>query len=125
AAVAVTRDEDGRPRAVSSVGWPDDSVADELGDEPVWREVEGRDGVVQRRRGTLAGRDFRELLATRIAYRGETLGLLAVLDKESRAAAEASFSDEEARFLESVAALAGVALENARQVERLSQEREA
>jgi transcriptional regulator with GAF, ATPase, and Fis domain len=126
AAVAVTRDDEGRPRALSSVGWSDEGiVADELDDEPVWREVESRDGVVQRRRGALAGRDFRELLATRIAYRGETLGLLAVLDKEARGAAEASFSEEEARFLESVAALAGVALENARQVERLSQEREA
>ena len=125
AAVAVTRDDDGHTRSVSSVGWPSEGVGDELSDEPLWREVDGRDGIVQRRRGTLAGRDFRELLATRIAYRGETLGLLAVLDKESRAAAEASFSDEEARFLESVAALGGVALENARQVERLSQEREA
>ena len=125
AAVAVTRDDEGRPRSLSSVGWPEELAGDELDDEPLWHEVEGRDGVLQRRRGALAGRDFRELLATRIAYRGETLGMLAVLDKESRGAAEASFGDEEARFLESVAALAGVALENARQVERLSQEREA
>jgi two-component system response regulator HydG len=125
AAVAVTRDDDGHQRSLSSVGWPEGGVDAELPEEPIWREVEGRDGVVQRRRGSLAGRDYRELLATRIAYRGETLGLLAVLDKEARAGAEASFTDEEARFLESVAALGGVALENARQVERLSQEREA
>jgi transcriptional regulator with GAF, ATPase, and Fis domain len=124
AAVAATRDDDGGLRAVSSVGWPAAEPGEQLEAAPLWADVEGRDGAVQRTGGTLAGRDFRQLLAARIAYRGETLGLLAVLDKESRAAADPSFSEEERRFLESVAALAGVALENARQVERLSQERE-
>ncbi len=124
AAVAATREDDGGLRAVSSVGWPATEPGDAFEAAPLWADLEGRDGAVQRVGGTLAGRDFRQLLATRIAYRGETLGLLAVLDKESRAAGDASFSEEERRFLESVAALAGVALENARQVERLSQERE-
>src|SRR5687767_4544349 len=73
AAVAVTRDDEGHTRSLSSVGWPGEGVTDELTEEPLWREVDGRDGVVQRRRGSLAGREFRELLATRIAYRGETL----------------------------------------------------
>jgi len=124
AAVAATRTDDGGLRAVSSVGWPAEGPSDKLVEAPLWRDIEARDGVVQRSGGSLAGRNFRELLATRIAYRGETLGVLAVLDKESRAAGELSFSEEESRFLESVAALGGVALENARQVERLSQERE-
>ncbi|HEV8241812.1 MAG TPA: sigma 54-interacting transcriptional regulator [Thermoanaerobaculia bacterium] len=125
AAVAATRSDDGALRAVSSVGWPAaEPAAAQLAEAPLWADVDRRDGVVERAGGTLAGRDFRQLLATRIAYRGETLGLLAVLDKESRAAGEPSFSDEESRFLESVAALAGVALENARQMEQLSQERE-
>jgi two-component system response regulator HydG len=124
AALAATRDEEGSLRAVSSVGWDGRDPAARLADEPLWREVSAGDGVVQRAGGNVAGRAFRQLLATRIGYRGETLGLLAVLDKESRAAGEPSFSDEEARFLESVGVLAGVALENARQVERLSQERE-
>ena len=124
AAVAATRSDDGMLRAVSSVGWPGAGPDDGLSAAPLWADVEERDGVVQRSGGSLAGRDFRQLLATRIAYRGETLGVLAVLDKESRAAVEPSFSEEDRRFLESVAALAGVALEGARQVERLSQERD-
>src|SRR4029079_18345861 len=108
AAVAATRTDEGALRAVSSVGWPSaEPAAEELAEAPLWADVDRREGVVQRTGGTLAGRDFRQLLATRIAYRGETLGLLAVLDKESRAAGEPSFTDEESRFLESVAALAG------------------
>ena len=98
AAVAATRDDDGALRAVSSVGWPAARAA-AASSSPRRRsgaDVDRRDGVVERAGGTLAGRDFRQLLATRIAYRGETLGLLAVLDKESRAAGEPSFSEEEA-----------------------------
>jgi transcriptional regulator with GAF, ATPase, and Fis domain len=122
--VAATRSDDGDIRAVSSVGWPDGTVDEERVAAPLWPEVEGREGVVERAGGTLAGRGYRQLLATPIAFRGETLGLLAVLDKEARGAGQPSFSDEESRFLESVGVLAGVVLENARQVERLSQERE-
>src|SRR5581483_443428 len=124
AALAATRGEDGGLRAVSHVGFDGREPDARLLDEPLWREITARDGVVRRVDGAIAGREFRQLVATRIAYRGDTLGVLAVLDKESRSG-EVPFGDEEARFLESVAVLAGVALESARQVERLSQEREA
>ena len=125
AALAATCDEEGRPRAIASVGWPESEVGDALSEDPLWDEVRRADGSLVRRSGTFSGRGFRQLLATPLAYRGETLGMLAVLDKESRAAGEASFTGEEGRFLESVGALAGVALESARQVERLSQQTEA
>jgi two-component system, NtrC family, response regulator HydG len=125
AALAATCDEEGRLRAVASVGWREGQVAEALAEDPLWPEVRRHEGALVRRAGSFSGRDFRQLLATPLAYRGETLGLLAVLDKESRGAGEPSFTDEEGRFLESVGALAGVALENARQVERLSQQTEA
>src|SRR6187402_292207 len=56
AAVAATRDEAGEVRAISRVGWPAAEPAGELAAAPLWNDVEGRDGVVQRAGGTLAGR---------------------------------------------------------------------
>ena len=44
------------------------------------------------------------------------LGYLAVLDKEARVGDDATFTAEDRRFLESVASLAGIALDSARQV---------
>src|SRR4029079_9019744 len=100
AAVAATRTDEGALRAVSSVGWPAaEPAAEQLAEAPLWADVDRRDGVVERAGGTFAGRDFRQLPATQLAYRWEPLGLLAFLDKESRAAGEPSFSEEESRFL--------------------------
>ncbi len=67
---------------------------------------------------------FRELIATPLGYRGVFLGYLALLDKEERGGGEGGFSPEDRRFLESVAALAGVALDGARQIERLETQSE-
>ena len=125
AAVVATRDSKGSLRAVSRVGWPigepDPGVL--LG-SPLWPEIEVRTGMIGKREGEIAGREFRELLATGIRYRGRLLGLLAVVDKESRRDEDPSFSEEDARFLESVAALAGVALDSVRQLEELQRQRE-
>jgi transcriptional regulator with PAS, ATPase and Fis domain len=125
AAVAATRDERGGLRSLASVGWPGEGLdgMDLLGD-PLWQETARAAGPLQRREGALAGRPFRELLATRLAYRGELFGVLAVLDKESRSDGDPTFSDEDARFLESVTALAGVALDAARQLEQLEEQRQ-
>ena len=45
-------------------------------------------------------------------------------DKEGRGPAEASFTADDRRFLDSVAALAGVALDSLRQFESLTTQRE-
>jgi len=63
-------------------------------------------------------------LATPLVNRGVYLGYLAVLDKEQRGGERVGFTGEDRRFLESVAALAGVALDSARQVEDLEAQRE-
>ncbi len=125
AAVVATRSPEGGLRAFSQVGWPggEPDPAVLLG-SPMWPEIEVREGPLGRREGSFAGRDFRELLATGVRYRGRLFGLLAVIDKESRRDEDPSFSEEDARFLESVAALAGVAFDSARQMEELERERE-
>jgi transcriptional regulator with GAF, ATPase, and Fis domain len=125
AAVAVTRDAYGGARGVAVVGWsdlaPDGTM---LLAAPLWRELLGEGRQLASADGELAGRRYHHLLATPLAYRGVFLGYLAVLDKEVRGDSDASFTADDRRFLESVAALAGVALDAARQVERLETQRE-
>ncbi len=124
AAVAVTRDAFGGPRAAASVGWADPVDGAALLADPLWQKLVTRGASLALRDGELAGRGFRQLLATPLAYRGVFLGYLAVLDKETRGSSERTFSEDDSRFLDSVAALAGVALDSARQVESLSRQRE-
>ena len=125
AAAAVTRDAYGGARAVAAVGWRErpPSGAALLGD-PLWQELLGTGGLVARRDGEFAGRRFREVVAAPLAYRGVYLGYLALVDKEERGGGRSAFSADDRRFLDSVAALAGVSLDNARQVERLETQRE-
>jgi len=120
AAVAVTRDPYGGARSVATVGWEGRPPlgSDLLGD-PLWHELLATGQPLSRRDGVVAGRPFRELLAAPLAYRAVFLGYLAVLDKEERGSEGSSFSPEDRRFLDSVAALAGVSIDSARQVERL------
>jgi len=124
-AVAVTRDPAAGSRAVAVVGWPgpEPSGADLLA-QPLWRDLLSEGAPLVRHDGELAGLEFRELVAVPLAWRGVFLGYLALADKEERGGASSEFSGEDRRFLESVAALAGVAIDGARQVERLEGERE-
>jgi transcriptional regulator with GAF, ATPase, and Fis domain len=124
-AVAVTREPTGGGRALAVVGWPGARPSGaEFLEAPLWRELLAHGGTLSRRDGELAGVPFHDLIATPLGYRGVFLGYLALLDKEERGGAAEGFSGEDRRFLESVSALAGVALDGARQVERLEGERE-
>ncbi|MEE8138847.1 MAG: sigma 54-interacting transcriptional regulator [Thermoanaerobaculia bacterium] len=125
AAVAVTRDAYGGPRAVASVGWvgtPPEGSA--LLAAPLWRELLASGQTLSQRDGELAKRPFSEVLATPLTGRGVYLGYLAVLDKEQRGGERVGFTAEDRRFLESVSVLAGTALDSARQVEQLEAQRE-
>ena len=125
AAVAVTRDAYGGARGVATVGWLDDLPAgDALLTAPIWRELLTEGRTLARSQGELAGRRYEQLLASPLAYRGVFLGYIAVLDKEVRGDANPAFPPEDRRFLDSVSALAGAALDAARQVERLQNQRE-
>ncbi|MCB1055415.1 MAG: sigma 54-interacting transcriptional regulator [Acidobacteria bacterium] len=125
AAVAVTQDAYGGPQAVATVGWheaPPDGEALLL--DPTYRRLLRGEGVVEARDGELAGRPYRELLAAPLAHREARFGYLAVLDKEVRGSAEPSFSEDDRRFLDAVAALAAVSLDGARQVASLEDQRQ-
>ncbi|MEL7058914.1 MAG: sigma 54-interacting transcriptional regulator [Acidobacteriota bacterium] len=127
AAVAATRDLLGGARAVATVGWRSrPPTAAEVFDGTLWRDLLGEGRTIERRDGSLAGRDYRQAVAVPLAYRGTFLGYLALLDKESRHAPqdEIGFSEGDRRFLESVASLAGVALDGARRFADLSSQRE-
>jgi transcriptional regulator with GAF, ATPase, and Fis domain len=125
AAVAVTRDAFGGPVGVATVGWIEAPPAGAaLLATPIWRELLAEGGLLARAGGEIAGRAFRQLLAVPLAYRGVYLGYIAVLDKEVRGSADPTFTADDRRFLDSVATLAGVALDAARQVERLEAQRE-
>ena len=118
--VAVTRDAYGGVRGVATVGWLEDPPAGEtLLASPIWRELLAEGHMLSRARGEIAGRPYQQLLAAPFSYRGVFLGYVAVLDKEVRGSSGSSFTPDDRRFLDSVAALAAVALDAARQVERL------
>jgi two-component system response regulator AtoC len=125
AAVAVTRDAYGGARGVATVGWVDDLPSgDALLAAPVWRELLTEGHTLARSQGVLAGRAYDQLVVAPLAYRGVFLGYVAVLDKEVRGDSDPSFTADDRRFLDSVSALAGAALDAARQVERLETQRE-
>ena len=125
AAAAVTRDAYGGVRGVATVGWLEDAPSGEvLLAAPIWRELLAEGHMLSRARGELAGRPYEQLLAAPLAYRGVFLGYVAVLDKEVRGGSDSAFSQDDRRFLDSVTTLAGVALDAARQVERLEAQRE-
>lgn len=125
AAAAVTCESYAGSRALSLVGWSERPPSGErLLEDPLWSDLLNEGGLIVRHRGEFGGRPYRELIAAPFAYRGVFLGYIAMIDKEARAGAAASFSDGDRRFLDSVAALAGVSLDNVRQVERLETQRE-
>lgn len=125
-AVAVTREpRSGAARAAVGVGWHDDVPdGEEMMRSAIWSELLTEGRTLSRRDGDLLGRPYRELLATPMAYRDSYLGFMVLLDKEARGVEESAFSSADRRFLDSVAALAAVALDSSRQLEDLETQRE-
>jgi transcriptional regulator with PAS, ATPase and Fis domain len=124
-AVAVTRDTYGVPRAIAGVGWtPDLPPAGRFFESELWRELLASGQSITLHSGSVAGRSFHDLVATPLSYRGVFLGFVALLDKEQRGGESAGFSEEDRRFLESVASLAAVSLDSVRQMESLEVQRD-
>jgi len=63
------------------------------------------------------GFETRSLLAVPVVYRGETLGVLEALNK----ARQAHYTEEDVSLLETLAALAAIAIQNARQMSKVQE----
>ncbi len=125
AAAAVTRDPYGSARSLAMVGWagttPD---GDAMLTDPLWSDLLAEGKGIARHDGEWMQRPYRELITTPLVYRGVYLGYIVLIDKESRGDPDPTYSTADRRFLDSVAALAGVALDSARQLEELATQRE-
>jgi transcriptional regulator with GAF, ATPase, and Fis domain len=82
-----------------------------------------RGGEPVRLRGGVAGLVFDELLAAACLWRDELFGVVAVADKEARGG-RASFDEEDATLLRSLALLAAPAIASARELEEARRRRE-
>ncbi|HVS63566.1 MAG TPA: sigma 54-interacting transcriptional regulator [Thermoanaerobaculia bacterium] len=120
AAAAVTRDAAGEAHASSMVGWEAPAPSPrELLEAPLFLELQSSVGPLVREGGEIGGRGYRQLVAVPLRYRETLFGYLALVDKERRGGGEVGFSEEDRRFVQSVAALAGVTLDGLRQFESL------
>ncbi len=114
----------GERRAEARVGFarrlPDSVVAE----DSFLTEVARAEAPVRQGQARLLRTPVWSALGVPIRAGGRTVGVLALADKEIRQGGRASFDDEDARFLSSLAGLAGMAIENRRHVQRLTRERE-
>lgn len=91
--------------------------------EPFLAELESAGRPIASGRATLLKTPVANILGTVIGSRAGSLGWLVLADKESRRG-DLPFTSEDERFLSSLAALSGVALEKRRHVARLERERQ-
>ncbi len=116
--------EGGARRAEARVGFPKRPAEALVAQDEFLREVLESDGVVAREKIKLLGRPVLTAVGVRISGGGRPIGALVLADKEVRRGAQASFDEEDRRFLGSLAGLCGMAIENRRHLERLTRERE-
>jgi Nif-specific regulatory protein len=111
----------GHEAVVRSVGLPTalDKVLALLGDDPMERLAAGE--VVRTRRPEHERPN--ELLAAPISWRQEMLGLVVLGDKETRAG-RIPFSDNDARFLQSLASTVATAISTSRTVAAIERDRQ-
>jgi len=126
AGVIVTRDGAGEAVACASVGWSPEGppAGADLLAAPLFSELLSAGHATTRQEGVLCEHPYRELVAVPIVYRSKVLGYLALVDKEERGGERSWFSDEDRRFLESVAALGGISIDSSRQIELLEAQRD-
>jgi transcriptional regulator with GAF, ATPase, and Fis domain len=118
----VALSEDGDISSHALLGFPKKAAAGLLA-EPFLAELESAGRPVARGASTLLKTPVANALGTVIVSQAGSLGWLVLADKESRSG-DLSFSSEDERFLSSLAALSGVALEKRRHVARLERERQ-
>lgn len=110
------------PVLVTNVGWPlTIPAASQLLTSPALQSLRG--GATIRLDGASLGVPFGEVLAAPCIWRDELLAMVAVADKEARSG-RASFDEEDATLLRSLAVLAAPAIASARELARARRHRE-
>ena len=120
AAAAVTRDRYGgargrRDRRLARATLPRRHA---LLAAPIWRELLDEGHTLPRSNGELAGRPYEQLLAAPLPTAASSSATWPSSTRRSAARPTRRSRQDDRRFLDSVAALAGVALDAARQVEK-------
>ena len=119
----VSLSEDGEVAAHALLGFSRKIAPATVLAEPFLAELEKANGPLSRGRSTLLKSPVANVLGTAIGSQAGSLGWLVLADKESRRG-DLPFTSEDERFLSSLAALCGVALEKRRHVARLERDRE-
>lgn len=119
----LTVSDEGTLAAKALVGFSRRPAESALLSEPFLAEIEKAGRPVGRSKGEILKTTVNNLLGVALFSQSRALGWLVLADKESRRGVE-PFGSEDERFLSSLAALASVALEKRRRVQRLEDERE-
>jgi len=123
--LATFADGGGR-RAEARVGFPKRPTEAMVAADEFLRDVLASDGAIAREGFKLLGRPVLTAVGVRLLGGGRPIGVLVLADKEVRRGGDTNpnFDEEDRRFLASLAGLCGLAIENRRQLDRLTRERE-
>ncbi|MEO8191516.1 MAG: sigma 54-interacting transcriptional regulator, partial [Acidobacteriota bacterium] len=116
--------EGGERRAEARVGFPRRLPDRVVAEDTFLNEVARSDSPVLSGETRLLRTPVSTAMGAAIRAGGRTVGVLVLADKETRGRGPASFEEEDARFLSSLAGLCGMAIENRRHLQRLTRERE-
>ena len=114
----------GAVRAEARVGFPRRIPESVAAEDEFLRDVLASDVAVRREKFRLLRTPVSAAIGVPIRGGARAVGVLVLADKELRRGEKASFGEEDARFLSSLAVLCGMAIENRRHLERLTRERE-
>jgi transcriptional regulator with GAF, ATPase, and Fis domain len=106
--------------ATVTVGFADPPDAVAIASDPFVLDLCRAGAPLARETVTVVGTDVRSAAGVPLAVHGRVLGVVVLLEREARGGEEASFDEEDRRFLGSLAALAAPALESARRLAALT-----
>jgi transcriptional regulator with GAF, ATPase, and Fis domain len=113
----------GERKAESRVGFPQAISDAAVADDAFLNEVSRSESAVLVQNVKLLRIPVTSAIGVAIRARGRALGVLVLADRERRGG-RVQFDEEDGRFLSSLAGLCGMAIENRRNLEKLTRERE-
>lgn len=117
--IACALDDDFRLQETFALGMADERVAAGLVDEPLMKQILATRSPVTARAQSFGGLGAGAFLGAPMIARDRILGVLILHGKESRGEEDAPFSEDDARFLESLASIGAAAIDNTRSFHRV------